>query len=129
MIEDNSEFYEPERRELAPGTRCASHPDREAKALCEECHRPVCDECAPLKGGGHAFCRDCLAGSRLVESAPNVLGGAAQEPPAGSQDTPAHGAVPRDARRPGGRTCLLLALLGLAALAAWFVWTKLTGRM
>ena len=117
IIEDNSEFHQPERRELPAGARCARHPERAAESACEECGRPVCAECAPLKGGGHAFCRDCLAASRLVESEPGVLGAPAAEP-----------APPAGVRRPGSKLYLLLAVLALAAAIAILAWAALSDR-
>jgi len=121
IIEDNSGFHEPEHRELPPGARCARHPDRPAAAACDECGRPVCAECAPLKGGGHSFCSDCLAASRLVDAQPVVLG------------APADGAAPAEGRSPpaGGRRGLrlLVGLILLAAAAAVLAWATLSGRL
>jgi hypothetical protein len=118
IIEDNAEFHEPEHRELPPGSRCAHHPDRAAAAACDECGRPVCAECAPLKGGGHTFCRDCLAASRLVDAEPAILGA-----PAGGQ------APPAGARRAGPKLYLLLAVLALAAAGAVLAWAAISGRL
>jgi hypothetical protein len=118
MIEDNSEFYQPQRRELPAGARCAGHPERPATALCEECARPVCAECAPLQGGGHAFCKDCVAGSRMVEAEPGVLGAPA-----------AGGAPPAVAGRSAAKVYLLLGVLALATAGAVLAWAALTGRL
>lgn len=118
MIEDNAEFYEPEHKSPPRGARCIHHPDRETVTACEECGRPVCDQCAPLKGGGHVFCRDCLAASRLVDAEPKTIGAPAE---AGPPTAPARGE-----RR---TAALVLALLLLALLAAALVlfWRRSAG--
>jgi hypothetical protein len=118
VIEEDPEFYEPERKPLARGTRCIHHPDRETVTACEECGRPVCDQCAPLKGGGHAFCKDCLAASRLVDAEPKTIGAPAAEEPAA--------AAGRGAGRP---VVAVLAMLALALLVAALVvfWRRSAG--
>lgn len=43
--------------ELRP--RCGWHPEREAAALCLECQRSLCRECA-VEEEGRIWCRPCL---------------------------------------------------------------------
>jgi hypothetical protein len=119
VLDDNSEFYDPESRELPAGARCANHPERPATAACQECARPVCGECAPLTGGGHAFCRECLAASRLVDAEPRVLGA-----PDGSEPVPS----PVAGGVSGRRLYLMLIMLALAAIGAAAAWAALSGR-
>jgi len=106
------------RKPLPPGTRCANHPDRETAAACEECGKPVCAECAPLKGGGRCFCRECLAASPLVDAEPGVLGAPAAPEPS---------ALARPAR--SGAFFAVLALLTLlaAAVAFFLFWRHAAG--
>lgn len=107
------------------GARCWRHPDREVTTECAECHRPVCGECAPMKGGGHVFCRDCLAGSRLVDAEPRILGAPADAAPASAPEAPGAGA---GAEKPGGGAAVLAFLLMVLAvavlLAAWIFWRR-----
>lgn len=116
---------EPEREEndgrkpLPPGTRCAGHPDREAAAACEECAKPVCAECAPLKGGGRCFCRECLAASRLVAAEPGVIGA-----PAPETEAPPAPARPARPARSGTFFAVLAFLTLLAAAVAFFLFWR-----
>lgn len=92
-----------------PGARCFRHPDRPAEAACSDCRRPVCSQCAPLAGGGHVFCAECLARGRLVDAEPNILGSPAED---------REGAGPGRAPAARGRMALRAALIVLALLAA-----------
>ena len=51
---------------------CANHPDRERKAFCQNCGKPLCTECARTVGQA-VFCEPCLE-ARLT--AANVAAGA-----------------------------------------------------
>lgn len=100
--------------ELPPGARCRNHPDRAATAICTECRAAVCAECAPLKGGGHVFCQSCMAGSRLVDAEPTILGAPAEDAAAGPEPGPSVGRV-----APRLRLAILIVIaLGLAAAIA-----------
>jgi len=48
---------------LAAATRCFSHPDRPALAICVDCHKPICQSCSTLWEGLH-LCVGCLAKKR-----------------------------------------------------------------
>ena len=123
IVEDNSEFYEPRHRELPAGSRCARHPERAAAVVCEECGQPVCTECAPLKGGGHAFCQECLAASRLVDAEPGVLGALAGDEPA-----PAPTGSVRGTTSPlTGRRLLAAASTLVGAAASYFLYASMKG--
>ena len=45
---------------------CANHPDRERIAFCQNCGKPLCQECARTVGSA-VFCEPCLA-ARLAEA-------------------------------------------------------------
>ena len=48
---------------------CANHPDRERVAFCQNCGKPLCQECTRVVGSA-VFCEPCLA-SRLAGSPVN----------------------------------------------------------
>ena len=54
---------------------CANHPDRERIAFCQNCGKPLCQECARTVGTA-VFCEPCLA-ARLASTPPGVPGDAA----------------------------------------------------
>ncbi len=58
---------------------CANHPDRENSAFCQNCGKPLCQECTRVVGSA-VFCEPCLA---------SKLGGA--PPPAGGPSDTASG--------------------------------------
>src|SRR5277367_719712 len=58
---------------------CANHPDRERVAFCQNCGKPLCQECARTVGSA-VFCEPCLA-SKLAGGNPV---GTYTETPAGS---------------------------------------------
>lgn len=51
---------------------CAYHPDREVRALCSSCGRPVCEECL-VELGGQPYCKVCLA-ARVQRPAREING-------------------------------------------------------
>jgi B-box zinc finger/Domain of unknown function (DUF5668) len=98
---------------------CANHPDRERIAFCQNCGKPLCQECARTVGTA-VFCEPCLA-ARLAGPPPPV-GGAYPPPPASGtysfsgSDTGFNynvaGAIP-PAPLPGEPNPILAALLGI----------------
>jgi hypothetical protein len=52
---------------------CANHPDRERVAFCQNCGKPLCQECARTVGSA-VFCEPCLA-ARLSGATPPPLSG------------------------------------------------------
>jgi hypothetical protein len=113
-----ADFEEPEDDRGRPAPRpdgpCANHPDRPAEAACAECGKALCPECFYASGGGHAFCRECMEASRLVDAEPQRLG-----------------RVVEVEDRPSGRLAALAVLLALAVLAlagaAFVIWALLSG--
>ncbi len=64
---------------------CSNHPDRERIAFCQNCGKPLCQECTRTVGSA-VFCEPCLA-ARI----------GATMPPAGAYTNPAPGAQPGSA--------------------------------
>jgi hypothetical protein len=96
---------------------CANHPDRERIAFCQNCGKPLCQECARTVGSA-VFCEPCLA-AKLAGGNPvgtytetPAGGGYAYTGNAGGVDYTVAGAIPppypTGAPNPG-----LAALLGL----------------
>ena len=52
---------------------CANHPDRERVAFCQNCGKPLCQECTRTVGSA-VYCEPCLAAK---------LAGAPTTPPGG----------------------------------------------
>ncbi len=77
LHEEDRQFFRRDTRGL-PGKEvsgfCVNHPKRKAMAACAECGKLICGECFYASGGGHAFCRDCMEASRLVDAEPQILG-------------------------------------------------------
>jgi hypothetical protein len=48
---------------------CANHPDRERVAFCQNCGKPLCQECTRVVGSA-VFCEPCLA-AKLAGTTPN----------------------------------------------------------
>jgi hypothetical protein len=95
---------------------CANHPDREHTAFCQNCGKPLCQECTRVVGTA-VFCEPCLAAR---------LAGTGAPPPAGAPgDTHQPGGAPADTawqwgagmpsgwQPPAGPNPGLAALLGL----------------
>ncbi|MBS1823487.1 MAG: hypothetical protein JST61_16200 [Acidobacteria bacterium] len=89
---------------------CANHPERERTAFCQNCGKPLCQECTRVVGTA-IYCEPCLA-AKLS----GIPTGAASQPPTGAYPDPganyaAGGAIPplppSGAPNPG-----LAALLG-----------------
>ena len=60
---------------------CANHPEREKTAFCQNCGKPLCQECTRVVGTA-VFCEPCLA---------QKISGATPPPPAGNYVDPAAG--------------------------------------
>lgn len=58
---------------------CASHPDRERTAFCQNCGKPLCQECTRIVGSA-VYCEPCLV-ARLSGTGPNPASGYAGTPP------------------------------------------------
>ena len=48
---------------------CANHPDRERTAFCQNCGKPLCQECTRIVGSA-VFCEPCLAAKLAGTGAP-----------------------------------------------------------
>ena len=98
---------------------CANHPDRERVAFCQNCGKPLCQECTRAVGSA-VFCEPCLA-TKLAAAGVPSSGGAYTTTPAGGSYTYTGtagdtnykftGAVPPP-RLPGEPNPGLAALLG-----------------
>jgi hypothetical protein len=53
---------------------CANHPDRERTAFCQNCGKPICQECTRVVGTA-VFCEPCLAAKLSGAGAPPPAGG------------------------------------------------------
>jgi len=53
---------------------CANHPDREHTAFCQNCGKPICQECTRVVGTA-VFCEPCLAARLSGVGAPPPVGG------------------------------------------------------
>ena len=53
---------------------CANHPDREHTAFCQNCGKPICQECTRVVGTA-VFCEPCLAARLAGAGAPPPAGG------------------------------------------------------
>src|SRR5438309_6116729 len=53
---------------------CANHPDREHTAFCQNCGKPICQECTPVIGTA-VYCEPCLAARLSGVGAPPPAGG------------------------------------------------------
>src|ERR1700750_1497777 len=90
---------------------CSNHPDRENVAFCQNCGKPLCQECTRVVGTA-VYCEPCLA-QKIAGTAPPPPAGAPYTGPAGDPGQAyAAGAVPpppgiSSAPNPG-----LAALLG-----------------
>ncbi len=64
---------------------CANHPDRERVAFCQNCGKPLCQECTRTVGSA-VFCEPCLAAKLAGTGAP-LAGGTYTAGPAGGTYT------------------------------------------
>jgi hypothetical protein len=89
---------------------CANHPDRERTAFCQNCGKPLCQECTRVVGSA-VFCEPCLA-AKLTGATPPPAGGSYTYPggDAGANYT-VSGAIPPPPI-PGEPNPGLAALLG-----------------
>jgi hypothetical protein len=87
---------------------CANHPDRERVAFCQNCGKPLCQECTRTVGSA-VFCEPCLVTKLAGAGAPPTPGGA--YPGAAGDINYAAGAVPPPPV-PGEPNPGLAALLG-----------------
>src|SRR5580698_1464157 len=88
---------------------CANHPDRENVAFCQNCGKPLCQECTRVVGSA-VYCEPCLA-AKLAGNAPPPAGGSyAYTGSDGGVNYTVSGAVPPPA--PGEPNPGLAALLG-----------------
>jgi TM2 domain-containing membrane protein YozV len=81
---------------------CANHPEREQAAFCQNCGKPVCNECMRQVGQA-VFCEPCLAAKLNTPPAPA----------AGTVDYTVSGAIPvPPPPPPGSPNPVLAAILG-----------------
>ena len=64
---------------------CANHPDRERVAFCQNCGKPLCQECTRTVGSA-VFCEPCLA-AKLAGAGSQPAGGTYTAGPAGGTYT------------------------------------------
>jgi hypothetical protein len=62
---------------------CANHPDRERVAFCQNCGKPLCQECTRTVGSA-VFCEPCLAAKLAGAGSPTAAGTYAAGPAGGS---------------------------------------------
>ncbi|MEO6910933.1 MAG: B-box zinc finger protein, partial [Edaphobacter sp.] len=67
---------------------CANHPDRERIAFCQNCGKPLCQECTRTVGSA-VFCEPCLVAKLAGAEASSAAGG-----PAPGVNYPVEGAIP-----------------------------------
>ncbi len=91
---------------------CANHPDRERIAFCQNCGKPLCQECTRTVGSA-VFCEPCLA-ARLA--AADASASATQTPnatPYGYADPTATAGIPVPPPQPGDPSPILATILGV----------------
>ncbi len=88
---------------------CVNHPDRERVAFCQNCGKPLCQECTRPVGSA-IFCEPCLVAKLAGAGTSNPVGGSYSAPSPGT-NYPVDGTIPPppppDEPNPG-----LAALLG-----------------
>jgi hypothetical protein len=84
---------------------CANHPDRERVAFCQNCGKPLCQECTRAVGSA-IFCEPCLIARLAATGAPNPTGA-----PTGASYS-AEGSIPPPPAPPDEPNPGLAALLG-----------------
>ena len=62
---------------------CANHPERERVAFCQNCGKPLCQECTRTVGSA-VFCEPCLAAKLAGSGSPPLAGGTYTSGPAES---------------------------------------------
>jgi B-box zinc finger len=73
---------------------CANHPDRERVAFCQNCGKPLCQECTRTVGSA-VFCEPCLAAKLAGSGTPPSAGtGYTYTGPAGDANFTATGTIP-----------------------------------
>ena len=92
---------------------CANHPDREHSAFCQNCGKPICQECTRVIGTA-VYCEPCLASKLSGAGAPPPAGGGTYTYTGGEGgfNYTVSGAIPPPAA-PGEPNPGLAALLGL----------------
>ena len=92
---------------------CANHPDRERTAFCQNCGKPICQECTRTVGSA-VFCEPCLAAKLAGAPAPGAAPGYSDPHQPGAPVDPAWGASmpPGWQQPPAGPNPGLAALLG-----------------
>ena len=99
---------------------CANHPDRERVAFCQNCGKPLCQECTRTVGSA-VFCEPCLAARLAAAGSPPPAGGTYTTGPSGGTyaysgnepgvNYPVSGVIPPPTP-PGAPNPGLAALLG-----------------
>lgn len=91
---------------------CANHPDRERVAFCQNCGKPLCQECTRAVGAA-VFCEPCLAAKLAGANGPAAGTGA----PAYTYDPSAYAAVPLSSNSPSPVLATILGFLpGVGAM-------------
>jgi hypothetical protein len=72
---------------------CANHPDREHTAFCQNCGKPICQECTRVVGTA-VFCEPCLAAKLSGAGVPPPAGGPYSYPGSEGSVNYAPGAIP-----------------------------------
>jgi hypothetical protein len=92
---------------------CANHPDRERVAFCQNCGKPLCQECTRTVGSA-VFCEPCLAAKLAGAGSPPPAGGTyAAGPYSGNEAGANYSGVIPPPIPPGAPNPGLAALLGL----------------
>jgi hypothetical protein len=93
---------------------CANHPDRERVAFCQNCGKPLCQECTRTVGSA-VFCEPCLVARLAGAGAPDAAGGTI--PGANYPDGTIPGAIPPPPDEPNpGLAALLGFIPGVGAM-------------
>ena len=92
---------------------CANHPDRERVAFCQDCGKPLCQECVRTVGSS-VYCEQSLAARLAGAGTPPPPGGGSYTYPGGEggMNYSASGAIPPPPSIPGEPNPGLAALLG-----------------
>src|ERR1700693_2082410 len=89
---------------------CANHPDREHTAFCQNCGKPVCQECTRVVGSA-VFCEPCLAAKLAGATAPPNASPSGSYGTSDGVNSTMNGVMPPP-RRPGDPSPGLATLLG-----------------